>query len=256
VLSIIRKRETVHCFILFDIGKGVGYMELVEQLMKYGLTRQEAVIYMTLHSDGELTGYEVAKITGISRSNVYTALAGLVDKGVAYVLEEGVTKYTPVSFEEFSNNYIHSLQQTREEIIKSLPTRKVEAEGYITIRGNKNIMDKLRNMLLETEYRIYVAVSADILMEYVDELKVLVDKGIKIVIIVDKPFELEGATIYFKEKIDCQIRLICDSHKVLTGQLSSKGEATCLYSQNQNLVDVFKEMLQNEIALIKPDNKN
>jgi sugar-specific transcriptional regulator TrmB len=226
-------------------------MELIEQLMKYGLTRQEAVIYMTLHSDGELTGYEVAKLTGISRSNVYTALAGLVEKGIAYIQEESVTKYTPVSFEEFSNNFIHSLQETREQIIKSLPIRREETQGYITIRGNKNILDKLRNMLIETEFRIYVAVSVEILNRYVDELKKLVDKGIKIVIIVDKPFKLEGATIYFKKKIDCQIRLICDSQKVLTGQLSSEGEATCLYSQNKNLVDVFKEMLQNEIASIK-----
>ncbi|MFA9377012.1 MAG: TrmB family transcriptional regulator [Lachnotalea sp.] len=228
-------------------------MELVEQLMKYGLTRQEAIIYMTLHSDGELTGYEVAKLTGISRSNVYTALAGLVEKGVAYILEESVTKYTPVSFEEFSNNYIHSLQETREEIIKTLPARREETQGYITIRGTKNILDKLRNMFLETEYRIYVAVSVEILNQYVDELRNLVDKGIKIVIIVDKPFVLEGAIIYVKEKIDCQIRLICDSQKVLTGQLTSAGEATCLYSQNKNLIDVFKEMLKNEIELIEND---
>lgn len=236
--------------------EGVRDMELIEQLMKYGLTRQEAVIYMTLHSDGELTGYEVAKITGISRSNVYTALAGLVEKGVAYVLEESVTKYTPVSFEEFSKNYIHNLQETREEIIKGLPTRKEVSQGYITIRGNKNILDKLRNMLLETEYRMYVAISSEILSQYMDELKLLLEKGIKIVIISDKPFELEGATIYLKKKIDCQIRLICDSQKVLTGQLSNKGEAACLYSQNQNLVDVFKEMLQNEIALIKIEKGN
>ncbi|PXV91064.1 sugar-specific transcriptional regulator TrmB [Lachnotalea glycerini] len=226
-------------------------MELIEQLMKYGLTRQEAIIYMTLHSDGELTGYEVAKLTGISRSNVYTALAGLVEKGVAYVLEESVSKYTPVSFQEFSSNFIHNLQETRNEIIKSLPARKEESQGYITIRGNKNILDKLRTMLLETQYRIYVAVSSEILGQYIKELNVLVEKGIKVVIIVDKPFELDGAIIYFKEKIDCQIRLICDSQKVLTGQLSNKGEATCLYSQNHNLIDVFKEMLQNEITLIQ-----
>ncbi|WP_099469597.1 TrmB family transcriptional regulator [Konateibacter massiliensis] len=226
-------------------------MELIEQLMQYGLTRQEAVIYMTLHSDGELTGYEVAKLTGISRSNVYTALAGLVEKGVAYVIEESVTKYTPVSFEEFSSNFIHNLQETRQEIIKSLPKRREETQGYITIRGNKNILDKLRNMIADTEYRIYVAISSDILSKYVEELKLLADKGIKVVLIVDKPLELEGVTVYLKEKIDCQIRLICDSHKVLTGELGSAGESTCLYSENQNLVDVFKEMLQNEIELIK-----
>lgn len=233
------------------MGGRSALMELIEKLMKYGLTRQESIIYMTLHSDGELTGYEVAKLTGISRSNVYTALAGLVEKGVAYVIEESVTKYTPVSFEEFSNNFIHNLQETRQEIIKSLPKRKEESQGYITIRGNKNILDKLRNMIKDTKYRIYVAVSSEILIQHIDELKLLVDKGVKIVILVDKPFELEGATIYLKKKIDCQIRLICDSRKVLTGQLCSQEEATCLYSENQNLVDVFKEMLKNEIELIK-----
>lgn len=234
---------------------GGRYMELIEQLMKYGLTRQEAIIYMTLHSDGELTGYEVAKLTGISRSNVYTALAGLVEKGVAYVIEESVTKYIPVDFDEFSNNFIHNLQETRQEIIKSLPKRKEESQGYITIRGNKNILNKLRNMIADTKYRIYVAVSSDILSNYTQELSELVEKDIKVVLLVDKPFELKGATVYLKEKIDCQIRLICDSHKVLTGQLSSNGEATCLYSENQNLVDVFKEMLKNEIKLIELSNQ-
>lgn len=243
-------KQTNASFCLND-KKGVRNMELIEQLMKYGLTRQEAVIYMTLHSDGELTGYEVAKLTGISRSNVYTALAGLVEKGVAYVMEESVTKYIPVSFEEFSNNFIHNLQETRQEIMKTLPPRKEETKGYITIRGNKNILNKLRNMICDTTQRIYMAVSSDIVSQYRKDLEVLVKNDIKVVLLVDKPIELEGATIYLKEKIDCQIRLISDSHKVLTGQLSSNAEATCLYSENQNLVDVFKEMLQNEMKLIQ-----
>ena len=114
-----------------------------------------------------------------------------------------------------------------------MPKRKEETNGYITIRGNKNILNKLRNMISETKYRVYMAVSSDILSDYEQELKMLVEKGIKVVLLVDKPFELEGATIYKKDKIDCQIRLICDSHKVLTGQLSSNGEGTCLYSRTR-----------------------
>ena len=43
---------------------------------------------MTLLAEGRLTGYEATKLTGISRSNTYTALAGLVEKGAAYVLED------------------------------------------------------------------------------------------------------------------------------------------------------------------------
>ncbi len=54
---------------------------LTEKLVQFGLTRQEATIYMCLLRSKDLSGYEVSKLTGISRSNVYSALAALVDEG-------------------------------------------------------------------------------------------------------------------------------------------------------------------------------
>ena len=48
-----------------------------ERLMEFGLTRQEASIYQCLLTEGKVTGYEVAKQTGISRSNAYNSLASM-----------------------------------------------------------------------------------------------------------------------------------------------------------------------------------
>ena len=56
-------------------------MDNVERLMEFGLTRHEASLYILLTLEGSLNGYEAAKQSGISRSNAYNALAGLVDKG-------------------------------------------------------------------------------------------------------------------------------------------------------------------------------
>ena len=39
---------------------------IIEQLILFGLSRQEAAIYLCLLQNEELTGYEVAKLTGIS----------------------------------------------------------------------------------------------------------------------------------------------------------------------------------------------
>ena len=39
---------------------------IIEQLTLFGLSRQEAAIYLCLLKNEELTGYEVAKLTGIS----------------------------------------------------------------------------------------------------------------------------------------------------------------------------------------------
>ena len=52
-------------------------MDNIELLMSFGLTRQEARVYVLLLGEGALSGYEAAKRLGISRSNAYAALAGL-----------------------------------------------------------------------------------------------------------------------------------------------------------------------------------
>ena len=38
---------------------------------------------------------------------------------------------------------------------------------------------------------------------------------------------------------------------MLTGRISDGENSTCLFSRNRNLVDIFKEMLKNEITLIE-----
>lgn len=89
-------------------------MDNVERLMEFGLTRHEANLYILLTLEGSLNGYEAAKQSGISRSNAYNALAGLVDKGAAYIQEEDTVRYTPVAIEEFCSNK-HPASGTEED---------------------------------------------------------------------------------------------------------------------------------------------
>lgn len=225
-------------------------MEVIEQLIMFGLTRQEATLYITLLSEGELTGYEAAKKTTISRSNTYNGLAGLVEKGAAYIIEGTVTKYTPVSVEEFCNNKLRNLEESKRKLMKSLPIEKVENSGYITIQGEKNVMDKLKTMLIEAKERVYLSVSSSLLSCVEEQLLVLLSRHIKLVLITDKKVPYDDAILYITDKKDQRIRLIVDSKKVLTGEITSPSDTTCLYSMNDNLVSVFKEMLQNEIILL------
>ena len=77
--------------------KGAKRMEngaFAAYLQHFGLSRQEALVYQNLLLYGKRTGYEIAKETGISRSNVYGALSVLAEKGAAYVLEESAKIYT------------------------------------------------------------------------------------------------------------------------------------------------------------------
>lgn len=234
-------------------------MELIEGLTHFNLTKQEATLYVLLLKEGYLTGYEAAKQTGISRSNTYTALAGLVEKGAAYVLEEGkVTRYTPVAPEEFCTNKIDRLKEIKQKVLSQLPVLKSDAEGYITIKGELEIINKLKNTVRQAEARIYVSANKRVMELLKSELIDALNRGLKVVIISDKQFTLPQAICYGTEKQNEQIRLIADSQTVVTGDLEDEENSTCLYSCKRNLVDLFKDALKNEIKLIelqKGDNR-
>ena len=224
---------------------------ITEELLHFGLTRQEANLYLTLLSHEEMSGYEAAKLTGISRSNTYTALAGLVDKGAAYIMEETAVRYMAVPFAEFSDNIIRRLRMKQESLLPRLPQKQEQTQGYITIRGEQQIMDKLITLILETRQRLYISVPGDILSVLLPYLKQQTEEEKRVVILTDIPCPLNGAVVYRTQKKEAQIRLIVDSIKVLTGSILAGENATCLFSKNKNLVDVFKEMLKNEITLIE-----
>lgn len=245
---------------------------MIDKLLLFGLSRQEAIIYMCLLKNDELTGYEVAKITGISRSNVYNGLAALVENGAAYVKEGTSAKYVAVAMGEFCENYIRCLQESRDYLVLNEPKRVADTDGYITIEGNRHICDKIHNMLLSTGKRVYFSATATFLEHWKEEIADLVVRDIKIVLISEKLPECfkeaneKGSVTFYSALTDedvenvfydreKQIRLIIDSEYVLTGEYSGSDNDTCLYSAQKNFVTVIKDAMRNEIELIKIKGK-
>lgn len=222
-------------------------------LVMFGLTRQEANIYLCLYQNGELTGYEVAKQTGISRSNVYSALAGLTDKGAAYLAQGASSKYVAVPIDEFCKNKIRYLKQEQEYLLKNIPTMKEQEIGYITIEGYKNIWDKIINMIRSADKRIYISASYQTIERLMKELQDAVNREIKLVILSDQTPKNEDlfheSTYYQCENRGTNLRLIIDSAYALTGEITGSRDDTCLYTGQKNFINVFKDTLRNEIKL-------
>lgn len=238
---------------------------LVEHLTAFGLTGQEAMIYLELFRSGTSNGYELSKCTGISRSNVYKALEGLADKGAAYISEGTSRKYTAVDAEEFCRNKIHSLVRKQSYLLEHMPKERKETEGYITIIADENISDKIRNMLIKAKKRVYLSMSFILLEQFHKELEELAAKKIKVVVMTDYPEgidedifldRMKGVKIYRTSNKKNQIGIITDSKYVLTGELGRGRESTCLYTGQANFVQVFKDSMKNEIRLLELEGKN
>jgi sugar-specific transcriptional regulator TrmB len=229
-----------------------------ELLGDFGLGRQEAAVYVELLAQGELNGYEVAKALGISRSNAYTALAGLADKGAARISEGPTTRYSAVPGPEFVAARLARLRASGERLLAVLPERRQPTGGYLTVRGAENILDRLQHLLTTVRQRVYVALPGKILATCVPTLHDCLKAGRKVVIVTDAKGaqdravrELDGAIVYVGRVPANSVRAIVDSHHVLTGDVRGGKDATCLDSDNKNLVDLFKSALRYEIRLIE-----
>jgi sugar-specific transcriptional regulator TrmB len=232
---------------------------IASMLSEFGLTRLESTVYLALLSGGELNGYEAAKNLGMSRSNAYTTLASLADKGAAWIIEGSPVRYTAVPADEFCANRLRRLGEARERIIAALPVRRDSHGMYATIRGKESIVDKLRHLVDDARERVYLALHGSVLTLILPEVGSAARSGKKIVIITDPATarDLRGTpgcerfVVHAGSVEPGDVRAIADSLYILTGDLSVGDGASALFSDQENLVKLFKTSLSNEIKLIE-----
>lgn len=260
---------------------------MIENLISFGLTRIEATIYLTLLSHGTMNGYEIAKETNISRSNVYSSLSSLVEKGAAYVMEGESSRFVPVEMKVFLKNTLKDLEKKAEYLEQHAPDKIIQETGYITIKGARHIKNKIEEMLLSTQLRLYIMADSSVILYFAKEMEKLNQEGKKIVILTDSGifdenqfpkihgfninnyknpqinYKNTDSMIFITELEKGQLRFITDSSFVLTGELSDCNSDTinsnnsdfgdsdtCLYSGQKNLVNIMKEALKNKIILL------
>ncbi len=225
-------------------------METIAMLGAFGLTSQEAKVYIALHGCDFATGYELAKVAGISRSNAYAALSGLVDKGAAVLIEGKPVQYRAVAAEEFCANSIRRMQKMKKELQERLVLVDESESQYVTIKGNRNITAKIETILEHVKQRVYIAMPSRQLALFTPAIESLTARNCKVVIVSDQNANVQGATVYHGETDADGLRIIADSTVCLTGDLDESNDCTCLYSCKKNLASLIKHSIKNEITLI------
>lgn len=126
----------------------------IESLMKFGLTRGEAKVYLSLLGIGASTTGPILKKSGVASSNIYEILQRLIEKGLISYIVKSKTKY----FRAFpSSNIKDYLRKKKEEINEQeklleeiLPkinelsekTKKEETEMFIGKKGLRTAYEK------------------------------------------------------------------------------------------------------------------
>src|SRR6266540_1866546 len=131
-----------------DIGGGMA--DTVALLQQLGFGGYEARAYIALLQRSPLNGYELAKASGLPRSNIYPVLQKLEARGAVVRLEmPSGARYTPVPPQELmallGNQFQHALDAAQ----RSLEALVVPAEDvYVqNLRGHTVLLDHAQTLL-------------------------------------------------------------------------------------------------------------
>lgn len=233
--------------------------EIIKELKKIGFTEYEAKLYLLLLQKGELNGYQAAKCSEIPKANAYSALNSLTEKGYAYRIEEGSTRFIPRKFTEIASNKIKELESTLRFIEDNLPKRKYEQDNYLTIVGTDKILDKILHMIENAREKILLDLWAEDFPLIKDSLLLAQKRGVKLFIVYmgdDKYLELDNIeNIYIHEPSKGGIfndsrdfTMTCDQSEAISGSIGTVN-SKAIYSSNKSFINLAVESIAHDIML-------
>jgi len=229
-------------------------------LKDFGLTEYEVKVYVALVESGPIAASEVSKVASVPYSKIYEIIGNLERKGWVESEQGRPIKYYPkapsVALDASRARVENTLRMSEAEALSELQPlyekKGVQERPDIWIvRGQNNILDKIRETLDRTRRELLVAmpvVPEAILSAASPLLAMIRDRGVKVSMMV--PASTSGATLRkLSGFADVRVReqlfgggIISDSSQIilLLGEEPEKGLTLAISSDHSGLVKFGK----------------
>jgi HTH-type transcriptional regulator, sugar sensing transcriptional regulator len=130
-------------------------------LQQLGFSEYEARAYLALVQRNPLNGYELAKVSGLPRANIYAVLQKLEERGAAVRLDlPNGTRYAPIAPAELTRRLAARFQDTLSGVQQALEKLATPAnpEYVWNIRGYAALLEHARALLDISQKRLLIAI--------------------------------------------------------------------------------------------------
>ncbi|GBD31063.1 hypothetical protein HRbin33_00009 [bacterium HR33] len=158
-------------------------MSAESKLQALGLTEAEARAYLTLLRFGSLSGYELARRSGIPRPNVYPALRRLEDRGAIVRIETpGGRRYEAVPPGDFLAGMALGMERSLREARKALQALEapLEEAPVWSLAGREAVLAHARQLLASARREAVIALWPTEAVEVAEAADLAAKRGISI----------------------------------------------------------------------------
>lgn len=251
----------------------------VEILTDFGLTRNQAKVYLTIARMGLATVGKTSKISKVRREDVYRMLPKLEEMGLVERLLGKPTKIraTPVDEalsilikqeEKSASKRMAKLKDEREKFLKDFtraPRLELNEKAHFALLSKpESITSKMLVMMKKAEREVDIVFSRSQLMQLVyifaEEIKKTVEKGARIRVISEVPDGEDSLPRIIEDHIspgdsvDLRYADLPSSHYILvdfkealisTATEGNLAQHPCLWTNSESLVGVFQGDFEN-----------
>lgn len=236
-----------------------------EFLIKVGFSLNEAKVYVTLLQNKALNGYEIAKLSGVSRSLVYDVIERLLNKGFIIKSEGAINYYVALDYNktlEKIDNENHKNLLNAESKLKLLSKKENDNEFIFNIRGFDKFIDKAKERILLAKREISLSIWKQDFALLKDDLLKAIKRGVKVYIFSFEDIILDKAEIFSYKVKDAsnlfpyrRISLIIDNNDAFIGE-NIGDKSVSIYTKNQAISSLAIDEIVLNIFWFKLIEKN
>ncbi|USK26430.1 TrmB family transcriptional regulator [Bacillus sp. CMF21] len=237
-------------------------VNILDTLKNLNFTEYEAKAYLTLLEASPLTGYAVAKNSGVPRSKIYEVLDSLTIRGDILVSPGNTPQYTPVPAKELIKNRRMKADEHFEQaeiLLEKFEHSANDRENIWNITGRSEILDKVKACIISAKNRILLEIWKEDFKELEPELKQAAIRGVSVTIIAYGEIISDFANVYLHDMSDeiteeyggRWLVISGDDSEVVAGIVSLGKDSRAAWTMHVGLVMPITEVMIHDLYLME-----
>lgn len=233
---------------------------IMNDMKQLGFSEYECKAYLKLLEEFPLTGYTLAKHSGIPRSRIYDILENLTAKQMVFAQEEKKNKlYYPVEPDIFINKtkaHYEGVFSNISKFSKKLYQDKKQDDKLVVIRGRQSIINFLKVLINGAKKRIAMSIWEEEINEIEQELTQALEKGVALRGIYfgeNNPFDTlvphRRLKRYIAEKKERYMSIIIDGVHVISGVVSRGEDSKVNWTQDEGFIEVSEDYIAHDLVV-------
>lgn len=243
--------------------------DLPQLLGHLGFSEYEAKAYLALLHKSPLSGYAIARISGVPRSKIYEVLGNLVERGDVFLSCGEPVQYAPKPPEELlaSRRQMIEKQLSDAELgLREFAVQNTPTDLLWDIRGRTEILFRINEVISRAQDQLLLQFFDEDVDEIRSSLEKAAARGVEISAIVYGDLQLPYAKIYRhdpgKEEIlaDYGSRWMIvsmDGQEIVTGIISLGKDSRAAWSAHLGIVMPITEQIKHDlyVAVMLQDHR-